>query len=71
MLPLTKENDNFILKLNQELYKNKIIQKALSEDNEWIKEEPASEGYFCLKLQTSSIEDVLSWVNYLIYLHKV
>jgi hypothetical protein len=71
MLPLLKdEHDRFVLKLNKELYRDDIVQKALSEDKDWIKEMPAAGNYFCLQLKTSDIDDVFNWMNYLIYLHK-
>lgn len=69
-LPLKKEKDSFILKLNKKLYRKDLIQKAVSEDKEWIDEAPASGAYFCLRLKTPSMDDVLNWMNYLIYLHK-
>ena len=69
-LPLKQEKNSFILKLNKELYRNDIVQKALSEDKDWIKVTSSSGDYFRLRLKTSKIKDVLNWMNYLIYLHK-
>ena len=70
-LPLKRSKDNFILNLNKDLYRDEIVQKAMSEDRDWINEAPHSNGrYVCLKLKTSNLEDVLDWVSYLTYLHK-
>lgn len=70
LLPLKKEKSNFILKLHKALYRKDVIQKALSEDKDWIKQTSVCDDYICLRLTTSKISDVLSWMNYLIYLHK-
>ncbi len=67
---LVKEKNNFTLKLNKKLYRNDVVQKALTEDKDWIEAVPMSGNYFCLKLLTSDIDDVLNWMNYLIYLNK-
>lgn len=69
-IPLKNEKDSFVLKLNKELYREDVVRKALSEDSDWIKEDLKSDDYFCLQLKTSEIDDVLNWMNYLIYLHK-
>lgn len=68
--PLTKQKNNFVLKLSKELYKNDTLKKALAEDKSWVQEKEASDKYYCLQLNTSEIEDVLNWMNYLIYLQK-
>ncbi|PIQ88737.1 MAG: hypothetical protein COV72_06655 [Candidatus Omnitrophica bacterium CG11_big_fil_rev_8_21_14_0_20_42_13] len=71
MLPvLKKEKSRFILRLNTGLYKENIIRKAVAEDRAWIKIRPVSKGCCCLEMKTGRIDDVLKWVNYLIYLHK-
>ena len=69
-LPLKKEKNNFILKLNKDVYRRELIQKAISEDKDWIKETSVSGHYCHLQLKTSKIKDVYNWMNYLIYLHK-
>jgi len=69
--PLRKEKDSFILRLNKKLYNSDFLSKAISEDRGWVKEIPAADGYFSIKCYTLKIEDVLRWLNYLIYLHKV
>lgn len=71
MMPLLKqENDAFILRLSKGLYRDEIIQKAVQEDREWVKADAGTASHFCLRLETSDEDDVLNWVNYLIYLHK-
>ncbi|MEW5895210.1 MAG: hypothetical protein AB1650_05590 [Candidatus Omnitrophota bacterium] len=70
-LPLKKEKNSFILDLNKGLYRKNVVDKALAEDKDWIKEISKSDEYFHLRLKTSKIEDVFDWMNYLIYLHKV
>ena len=67
---LSKEGNNFILRLNKNIYSFDIIQKALIEDKDWVEEIPELEQYFCVKLNTSDLEDVLNWANYLIYINK-
>lgn len=69
-LPLEKGKNSFILRLNKDMYRDDIVQKAISEDKDWIKEVSKSGNYRCLSLKTSDLEDALSWINYLIYLHK-
>jgi len=70
-IPIKKVNDDFVLNLNRSLYGDDIIQKAISEDGDWVEETSNStEEYITLKFQTTDSEDVLNWVNYLIYLHK-
>jgi len=68
--PLTKKKDSFTLKLSKELYKHDTVQKALSEDKDWVEETESSDEYYCLQLKTAEVEDVLNWMNYLIYLQK-
>lgn len=70
-LPVRKEKDRFILRLNKKLYRPDILQKALSKDKDWIKQGATAGDYVCLGLKTSKLDDVLNWLNYLIYLHKV
>lgn len=70
-LPLKKIKNKFILSLNRDLYRDEIVQKAMSEDRDWVNEAPHSNSrYVRLKLKTSNLEDVLDWVSYLTYLHK-
>jgi len=70
-LPLTKAKNSFVLNLNKEFYKGELIQKAVSEDEDWICEEPSdNKMYVRLKLNTVDKTDALEWINYLTYLHK-
>ena len=69
-LPLTKDKNSFFLRLNKGLYRNDVVKKALSEDKDWVSEASADDNYFCLELKTTDIDDVLNWMNYLIYLNK-
>lgn len=68
--PLKKEKSSFLLRLNKELYRKDVIQKALSDDKDWVKETSAPGDYFYIRLKTPKIKDVFDWMNYLIYLHK-
>ena len=71
-LPLKKTKNRFILSLNRDLYRDDIVQKAILEDQDWISETAhPNHSYVCLELKTSNREDVLDWVNYLTYLHKI
>lgn len=67
---LAKENNSFTLKLNKNLYRGEVVAKALDEDKDWVEQGPESRDYIRVKLNTTDIEDVLNWVNYLIYLNK-
>ena len=71
MFPLVKKvKDKFILTLNKNLYKKEIIDKAVTEDKDWIKKLSSEEKYTCLELKTKDIREVLEWANYLLYLNK-
>lgn len=67
---LTKQDTGFTLKLNKLLYREEVIQKALEEDKDWVEAQSASDIYHQLKFNTSDVEDVYNWMNYLIYLNK-
>lgn len=69
---LKKEKNSFLLDLNTDLYRDDIVKKALSEDKDWVKAATAREkDHIRLRFNTADITDVMDWMNYLIYLHKV
>lgn len=71
LLPLKKVKNRFILDLNKNVYKDEVVRKAVFEDKDWVKEVKSSnKSYVRLELKTSETKDVLSWFNYLIYLHR-
>ena len=67
---LKREKGYFILRLNKGFYDRTVVQRALEEDSDWIAEEEETSRYFCVRCKTSDMEDVLNWINYLIYLSK-
>ncbi|MFA5038973.1 MAG: hypothetical protein WC732_04770 [Candidatus Omnitrophota bacterium] len=72
MSPLQKSPRNsFILRLHKNLYDQKILERMLKEDKEWIKPlKPSDKNYHLLECKTTSLSDVLEWANYLFYLNK-
>lgn len=71
MQPLLRtEKNRFILRLSKSIYKKDILDKALKEDNSWVKTLPGDKLYHCLAFDTTDKNDVLEWVNYLFYLNK-
>lgn len=67
---IKRQKNSFLLLLNRGLYRETIIEKAITKDKGWVKKNPAQRTYFVVELKTGEKEDVLDWSNYLFYLHK-
>lgn len=67
---LKRENDQATLRLHKNLYEKRIINTALKDEPDFIKEFHLRDDYYILKLNSSNKTDCLSFLNYLIHLHK-
>ncbi|MBL7197985.1 MAG: hypothetical protein ISS47_07785 [Candidatus Omnitrophica bacterium] len=68
--PIRKQRNSFIVQLNKALYKGEIVKRAIDEDKEWISLSKPVGRYLPVELKTQDLDDVLNWLNYLLYLHK-
>ena len=69
--PIKKQENRFIVGLNKKMYRKDIVDKAVSDDKDWVRQLPIKGPYLRVELETKEEQEVLKWMNDLLYLHRV
>lgn len=59
---IQKNKNNFILQLSYEIYPREVVEKAAAEFPDFVSFKGDN-----IEIETDDVEDVLEWLNYLIY----